>query len=234
MASLSDRAQEAIQEALAITDRITQDLLEYLQGFLSDLFALSESVALLDALCSFAELSLTSPRRWVRPTVQEGGKLVIKQGRHPILAEMSADHDKVLVGEAESTRGDAEGKADGVGFVPNNTFMDSLSCLHVVSGVNGSGKTTYLKQVALIVILAQIGCFVPADDCYVPVRQRLLSRIGTGDDIENNLSTFLMEMKDAAYICKHSGEKSLVLVDELGRGTANRDGSAIAWGVVRF
>jgi DNA mismatch repair ATPase MutS len=86
--------------------------------------------------------------------------------------------------------------------------------------------------VALITVLAQIGCFVPAEDCFLPVRQRLLSRIGTGDDIENNLSTFLMEMKDAAYICKHSGEKSLVLVDELGRGTANRDGSAIAWGVV--
>jgi DNA mismatch repair ATPase MutS len=86
--------------------------------------------------------------------------------------------------------------------------------------------------VALIVVLAQIGCFVPAEECFLPVRQRLLSRIGTGDDIENNLSTFLMEMKDAAYICKHSGDKSLVLVDELGRGTANRDGSAIAWGVV--
>jgi DNA mismatch repair ATPase MutS len=88
--------------------------------------------------------------------------------------------------------------------------------------------------VALIVVLAQIGCFVPAEECFLPVRQRLLSRIGTGDDIENNLSTFLMEMKDAAYICKHSGDKSLVLVDELGRGTANRDGSAIAWGVVWF
>jgi len=80
-------------------------------------------------------------------------------------------------------------------------------------------------------VLAQVGCFVPADECLIPVRNRLLSRIGSGDDIENNLSTFLMEMKDAAYICKHSGDRSLVLVDELGRGTANRDGSAIAWGV---
>lgn len=86
-----------------------------------------------------------------------------------------------------------------------------------------------MKQVALVVILAQIGCFVPAEECYVPIRQRLLSRIGSGDDIENNLSTFLMEMKDAAYICKHSGDRSLIIVDELGRGTANRDGSAIAW-----
>jgi DNA mismatch repair ATPase MutS len=89
----------------------------------------------------------------------------------------------------------------------------------------------YIKQVALIVVLAQIGCYVPAEDASIPVRNRLLSRIGTGDDIENNLSTFLMEMKDAAYICKHKNDKSLVLLDELGRGTANRDGSAIAWSV---
>jgi DNA mismatch repair protein MSH4 len=225
VASFSDRSQESIQEALAITDRITQGLLEWLQGHLADLFALSESVALLDMLVGFADLSLTSPLTWSMPTMRESGPLVIRKGRHPILAELSEEHLKVTV---ESGAG---GERDDAGFVPNDTMMDATSSLHVVSGVNGSGKTTYLKQVALIVILAQIGCYVPADEAFIPVRQRLLSRIGSSDDIENNLSTFLMEMKDAAYICKHSGEKSLVLVDELGRGTANRDGSAIAWGV---
>lgn len=232
--SLSDRAHESLQEGLTITDKITLDLLMWIQTYLTDLFAIAESTSMLDMLCSFAELNLTSPRCWCCPSIREDGALVIKQGRHPIMAELSDEHGKVIV-ESDSVGGmqhaaQDTGRTDG-GFIPNDTFLDSSSSLHVVSGVNGSGKTTYIKQVALIVILAQIGCYVPAEDASIPVRSRILSRIGTGDDIENNLSTFLMEMKDAAYICKHKNEKSLVLLDELGRGTANRDGSAIAWSV---
>ena len=239
IASLSDRSQEAITEALVITDRITMTMCEWLQQHLTELFAQAEATAMLDMLVSFADLVLSSPREWCCPVIRDGGPLVIKEGRHPIMAELSSsEHQcKVMVQrDAESlarTPGGESSHGGEVGFVPNDTFVDDMTSLHVVSGVNGSGKTTYLKQVGLMVILAQVGCFVPAHEAFVPLRLRLLSRIGSGDDIENNLSTFLMEMKDAAYIVRNCSEdsKCLVLMDELGRGTSNADGSAIAWSV---
>ena len=145
VASLSDRAQEAIQEALSITDRVTQSLLEWLQGFMADLFAQAESVALLDMLVSFAELNITSTHRWCVPTMQESGPLVIKKGWHPILAELPAEHGKHVVDVSGDAADNASLGREDVAFVPNDTFMDHISSLHVVSGVNGSGKTTWVK-----------------------------------------------------------------------------------------
>lgn len=140
IASLSDRSQEAIQEALAITDRITQSLLEWLQGHLPDLFAQADSVALLDMLVSFAELSLTSPRRWCLPKVRSDGPLVVRQGRHAIMAELPGEHDTVTVGGGPAAS--ASGFHSETGFIPNDTMIDPTQPLQVVSGVNGSGKTT--------------------------------------------------------------------------------------------
>lgn len=96
-------------------------------------------------------------------------------------------------------------------------------------GANGSGKTVYIKQVAIITIMAQIGCFVPAKQAVVPIRDRLLSRIGNKDDLEHNLSTFHAEMRDASYILNNLTPASLVIVDELGRGTSNVDGISLAF-----
>jgi DNA mismatch repair ATPase MutS len=104
----------------------------------------------------------------------------------------------------------------------------------MVSGPNGAGKTVYLKQVALIIIMAQIGCFVPCEGAKIPLRDRILSRMGTTDDLENNLSTFMTEMKDNAYIVDFLTKKSLCIVDELGRGTSNLDGLGIALSVAEY
>ncbi|KAL7542609.1 hypothetical protein ACHAWF_007211, partial [Thalassiosira exigua] len=98
-------------------------------------------------------------------------------------------------------------------------------------GINGSGKSTYLKQIALIVILAHCGCYVPADEAFLPVRDQICTRIGTSDDQEHNISTFLMEMKETALICNSATDRSLFLLDELGRATSNEDGVAVAWAV---
>lgn len=232
IASLSDRSQEAITEALVITDRITMAMCEWLHLHLTELFAQAESLAMLDLLVSFADLVLSSPREWCCPVIRDGGPLVIKEGRHPIMAELSSEHRGKFIIKRDGAA-QSRDNHDKVGFVPNNTFVDDMTSLHVISGVNGSGKTTYTKQVGLLVILAQIGCFVPAHEAFIPLRLRILSRIGSGDDIENNLSTFMMEMKDTAFIVRHCTEasKCLVLIDELGRSTSNADGSAIAWSV---
>jgi len=106
--------------------------------------------------------------------------------------------------------------------------MDNFT---LVSGVNGGGKSTYLKQIGLIVVLAQIGSYVPAEEAFIPLRDMICTRIGTGDDFEHNISSFMLEMKEAAYICENVTPKSLVLIDELGRATSNEDGVAIAWAV---
>jgi DNA mismatch repair ATPase MutS len=99
---------------------------------------------------------------------------------------------------------------------------------------NGSGKSTYLKQIALIVILAHCGSYVPAEEALIPIRDAICTRIGTADDQEHNISTFLMEMKETAFICNSTTEKSLFLLDELGRATSNEDGVAVAWAVSEF
>lgn len=102
------------------------------------------------------------------------------------------------------------------------------------SSSNGSGKSTYLKQIALIVILAHCGSFVPAEEALLPIRDQICTRIGTSDDQEHNISTFLMEMKETAFICNSTTEKSLFLLDELGRATSNEDGVAVAWAVSEY
>jgi len=104
----------------------------------------------------------------------------------------------------------------------------------IISGINGSGKSTYLKQIAMIVILAQCGSYVPAEQACIPVRDQLFCRIGNSDDPEHNLSTFMLEMKETAFICNHATDRSLVLIDELGRATSNEDGVAIAWATCEY
>jgi DNA mismatch repair protein MSH4 len=122
----------------------------------------------------------------------------------------------------------------GEGFVPNDTYSSALQNFTVITGINGSGKSTYLKQIALIVILAHCGSYVPADEALLPIRDQICTRIGTSDDQEHNISTFLLEMKETAFICNSTTDRSLFLLDELGRATSNEDGVAIAWAVSEY
>ncbi len=207
--SLSCRATAALDKAVIITNELIQSCLEFIRKHLDSLFLLVDSVALLDMLISFADLVALSPMKFVRPTVTATGPLVIEQGRHPIIAVLNVKHN--------------------TSFVPNNVFLSSTDNMQVITGANGAGKTVYIKQIALIVIMAQIGCYVPAVSCSIPMRDRILSRLGNKDDLEHNMSTFYSEMRECSYILTNVTDKSLIIIDELGRGTSNNDGCSIAF-----
>ncbi len=166
------------------------------------------AVAQLDALCSLAE---TAQRfRHVRPRLEESHALHITNGRHPVL-------EQTMTGET---------------FVPNDTAMDPQdSLLHLITGPNMAGKSTYIRQVALITLMAQIGAFVPAEQATIGLVDRIFCRVGASDDISRGQSTFMVEMNETALILNNASEKSLVILDEIGRGTATFDGLSIAWAV---
>lgn len=168
----------------------------------------ASAVAQLDVFCSLAE---TAQRyRHVRPQLEESRQLHIVNGRHPVL-------EQTLVGET---------------FVPNDTAMDpQSSLLHLITGPNMAGKSTYIRQVALITLMAQIGAFVPAESAIIGITDRIFCRVGASDDISRGQSTFMVEMNETALILNNATEKSLVILDEIGRGTATFDGLSIAWAV---
>jgi DNA mismatch repair ATPase MutS len=221
--SLSSRALEAIETALRITSDLVQDLLAWIRGYSDVLFVFVDSIALLDMLQSFAELVHSCPHVMARPRLTQGGALVIKEGRHPIMSLLGNRHG------CSRTAGNIV--RDGLPFVPNDTYISDTEAFQIVTGGNGAGKSTYIKQVALLCILAQVGCYVPAAYMLLPVRTRLHSRIGTGDDMEHNMSTFHTEMRECGYILDMTNRSCLVIIDELGRGTANAEGLSIAMAV---
>ncbi len=166
------------------------------------------AIATLDVLCSLAE---TAQRfRHVRPQLEQSRHLHIVNGRHPVL-------EQTLVGET---------------FVPNDTAIDpSDSLLHIITGPNMAGKSTYIRQVALITLMAQIGAFVPAESATIGIVDRIFCRVGASDDISRGQSTFMVEMNETALILNNATDLSLVILDEIGRGTATFDGLSIAWAV---
>ncbi len=166
------------------------------------------AIATLDVLCSLAE---TAQRfRHVRPKLEQSRHLHIVNGRHPVL-------EQTLVGET---------------FVPNDTAIDpSDSLLHIITGPNMAGKSTYIRQVALITLMAQIGAFVPAESATIGIVDRIFCRVGASDDISRGQSTFMVEMNETALILNNATDLSLVILDEIGRGTATFDGLSIAWAV---
>lgn len=168
-------------------------------------------VSTADVLCSFAEVS--SQNGYARPTVNDGDKIIIKGGRHPIVETVINDSL----------------------FVPNDTYLDTDdSMFALITGPNMAGKSTYMRQTALITLMSQIGCFVPADECCIGVVDRIFTRIGASDDLASGQSTFMVEMNEVAHILKNSTKKSLLVLDEIGRGTSTFDGLSIAWAVVEY
>ncbi|CAB1104368.1 unnamed protein product [Ectocarpus sp. CCAP 1310/34] len=245
VSSLSDRANEAVRTALLITHDVIQMLADEIRTEALDaLFAVTESVALLDMIFGFADLVTLSPLAFCRPEVTADGPMSIRGGRHPIVGAVQEDCKSANVSLSAPP-----GKSMRVivrhlhircvffafsassFLLPSFAFFSPFINFRVVTGPNNSGKSTYLKQAGLIVLMAQMGCYVPAEMAVIPVRTSLLSRIGTGDDLENNVSTFLMEMREIAQVLERVTSRSLVMIDELGRGTSNREGLAVAWAV---
>ncbi|HMF46505.1 MAG TPA: DNA mismatch repair protein MutS [Candidatus Udaeobacter sp.] len=171
----------------------------------------ADSIAVLDVLCALAETARLF--RYCRPELNDSLRLVIKDGRHPVL-------DQSLVDEK---------------FVPNDTELDGETVrMAIVTGPNMAGKSTYIRQVALIVLMAQIGSFVPAESVEVGLVDRIFTRVGASDDLARGQSTFMVEMNETANIINNATERSLVVLDEIGRGTSTFDGLSIAWSVAEF
>ena len=171
----------------------------------------ASAIATLDAICGLAETARLFG--YVRPRLDESLRLVIKDGRHPVLDQNLAEEK----------------------FVPNDTSLDGNAVrLAIITGPNMAGKSTYIRQVALIVLMAQIGSFVPAASAEIGVVDRIFTRVGANDDLSRGQSTFMVEMNETANIVNNASERSLVILDEIGRGTSTFDGLSIAWSVAEF
>jgi DNA mismatch repair protein MutS len=171
------------------------------------LLAVAGALAEADVLAGYAESSVRNG--YVRPKVDDSTEITIRNGRHPVVERLATEP-----------------------FVPNDSCLDCTeNRLLVITGPNMSGKSTYLRQVALIVLLAQAGCFVPADEAHIGVVDRIFTRVGAHDDLASGQSTFMVEMNETANILNNVSERSLVVLDEIGRGTSTYDGLSIAWAV---
>lgn len=171
----------------------------------------AHSIAQLDVLTSLAFVA--EQNQYVRPTLNEEGTLSIKDGRHPVVEQM-IEHGM---------------------FVCNDTYLDQDSHrISIITGPNMAGKSTYMRQTALIVLMAQIGSYVPASEANIGIVDRIFTRVGASDDLASGQSTFMVEMSEVANILRNATKHSLLILDEIGRGTSTFDGLSIAWAVVEY
>lgn len=230
IASFNTRAQDNVQDILLMTHDKIQEVLNIGRQYFDAFAALSDAIALLDLCHGFADHVTLSQSPWCRPVLSEKAicseegstdsecTMMIRSGRYAIAIE-----------------GHGLESADGSsGYIPNDTFASDAKPFTLITGINGSGKSTYLKQIAICTVLAHCGSYVPAEQACIPIRDLICSRIGNTDDQEHNISTFMLEMKETAFICNHATERSLILIDELGRATSNEDGVAIAWSIAEY
>lgn len=197
----NQKIADAHVEALTLSNNAVQELIANVREYMAALFKVCEGIAMLDMLASFAQV--VTSRDYVRPTISE--TLAIRSGRHPIREKI---HNSK--------------------FIPNDAYATQQSRFQIITGCNMSGKSTYIRSVALISVMAQVGCFVPAQHAHLPIIGQLFARMSMDDNIEANVSTFAAEMRETAFILHNIDRESMVIVDELGRGTSTRDGLAIA------
>jgi DNA mismatch repair protein MutS len=210
--AFEDKALSAQERALAREKWLYEQLLDSLQAFVPALGALARSLAALDALGALAERSLTL--NWCAPTFSPQPGIEIRAGRHPVVEARLAE-------------------ASSGSFIPNDTVMGPKARMQIITGPNMGGKSTYMRQVAVIALLASMGSYVPAQSCRLGPLDAIHTRIGAADDLANAQSTFMLEMTEAAQILHSATAHSLVLMDEIGRGTSTFDGLALASAIAR-
>ena len=205
--SLVLNAEERIRE---IETKLFRELLGKISQHASRLLTTARTLAQLDVVSGLAEVA--AKKGYTRPEVIDEDVLEICDGRHPVVEEFSVRAQ----------------------FVPNDTILEAGERIRIITGPNMSGKSTYLRQIALIVLLAQMGSFVPARSARLGITDRIFTRIGAQDEIHMGQSTFMVEMVEAANILHHATHRSLLILDEIGRGTSTYDGLSIAWAVVEY
>lgn len=201
------------EEKINITEnRIFSELREFILQFTDEIQKNAMLIATIDSLISFAEIS--EVYNYVMPEINESDRIEIIQGRHPVIERLLPAGEK---------------------YIGNNSVLDTNNNqIIILTGPNMSGKSSYLRQTGLIVLLAQIGCFVPAESAKIGIVDKIFTRVGASDNIAKGESTFLVEMHEAANIMNNATSKSLILLDEIGRGTSTYDGISIAWAITEY
>lgn len=208
---MESRILGADDKAKALEIKIFEELRQYAAGFTREIQQNAEALAEIDALCALADCA--SRYSYCRPHIDDSDMLVIKGGRHPVLDAAMQDSR----------------------FIPNDTILDGEeNRMMIITGPNMAGKSTYIRQTALLVIMAQMGSFIPADSAVIGVTDKIFTRVGAADDISRGQSTFMVEMLETANILNNATPRSLIILDEIGRGTSTFDGLSIAWSVAEY
>ncbi|MEI8198557.1 MAG: DNA mismatch repair protein MutS [Eubacteriales bacterium] len=209
--SLEDTILGAQQKLIALEYDIFCRIREQISAQSSRLQGTSQAIAMLDVILSLGELA--DREKFVRPLLDDSDTLEIVDGRHPVVEKM----------------------LPAGSFVPNDTYLDNLNRrIIILTGPNMAGKSTYMRQVALIILLAQMGSFVPAASAHIGIVDRIFTRIGASDDLTSGQSTFMVEMNEVSTILRNATRRSLLILDEVGRGTSTYDGLSIAWAILEF
>ncbi len=204
-----DAILHAEERAIKLESALFDDLIKEIKKYLASLQKLSSVLAIIDA--NYALAVVSNSNKYVRPTHNSEGILDIKQGRHPILETISKEQ-----------------------YVPNDVYMDNINPVQIITGPNMGGKSTYMRQVALLVLLHQIGCYVPCRSADMPIFDHIFTRIGSTDDILAGQSTFMVEMMEANNALQNATKDSLIIFDEIGRGTSTYDGMALAQSILEY
>ncbi len=207
-----EKILNAEQKILIIETKLFKEICTYIIGHNLIIQKNAITINSLDLYCSFSFLSINN--NYVKPIISKDPILEIIKGRHPVVEKLLPPTEK---------------------FIPNSTIMDlNNSQIHLLTGPNMAGKSTYLRQVGLIVYMAQIGCFIPAKKARIGVVDKLFTRVGASDNLSGGESTFMVEMNEAANILNNATNNSLILLDEIGRGTSTYDGLSLAWSMTEF
>lgn len=201
----------AQEQSVRLELQLFTEIREKIAGEIVRIQHTAQGLKTLDAMLSLAKVAVSN--HYVRPEITQDGSLEIVEGRHPVVEQTMQEG----------------------GFVPNDAVMDQDQArMLIITGPNMAGKSTYMRQVALITLMAHLGSFVPAKSAKIPIVDRIFTRVGASDDLASGQSTFMVEMSETAYILRNATRHSLIILDEIGRGTSTFDGLAIAWAVVEY